>query len=156
IGVPFVEEKMSVGGLLRLFQDGVLERVAQPEGAETMVIVVHPLIDGGGLLADRLQGRMRPQQGGGRRISIVGNTADSHPPIVVRYILYQPIDRVPAISCLDSSLARGYGGISGEAEGALRLEPPPDVLYDEDVSVRGERLDAVGYGGECLGGNTVR
>ncbi len=63
VGVVGVEVKMLVGVFVGLLHDGIFEGVAFAESAVAVHVVIHPLIDGGGLFADGLQRGIGMEQG---------------------------------------------------------------------------------------------
>ena len=62
VAVVGIEVEVRVLVLVRLLQHRVLERIALAHRAVAMVVVVHPLVHGRGLLAHRLERRMRMEQ----------------------------------------------------------------------------------------------
>ena len=147
---------MRVLVLVGLLHDGIFEVVALAQRAVAVVVVVHPLIDGRGLLADRLERRMRMQQRERGGEPVVGDAEHSDLAIVIGDIFHQPLDRVVGIGGLVGGLGIVEIDPRGKIENALRLEAPAQILNDEDVAVLREFLER---GGDLLRrffGNAVR
>ena len=83
--------------LVSLLQHRVLKGVTFAQRPITMIVIVHPLVDGRGLLTDGLDGGMGMQKGEPSGESVVGNSVDAHLAIVVRHMLQQELDRVVGI-----------------------------------------------------------
>ncbi len=155
VGVVGFEIEVRVLVLVGLLHDRVFEVVALAQRAEAVVVVVHPLVDGRGLLADGLERGMRMQQGERGRQAIVGDAEHSDLPVVVGNVFHQPLDRVVGVGGLVGGLGIFQIDPGREVEHALGLEAPAQILDDEDVAVLREFLEG---GRDLLGrllGNTV-
>ena len=126
---------MGVLVFVRLLHHRVFEIVAFAQGAVAMVVVVHPLIDGRGLLADRLQRRVRMQKGKRGCQAIVRNTVHPDFAVVVGNILQQPFDRVVGVGSLVGGFRIVEIDPGGQIELAFGFEASPQVLDDEDVAI---------------------
>jgi hypothetical protein len=110
-----------------------------------MIVVVHPLIDRRGLLADNLERGMRVQQGQGSGEAAVGDSVDAQFAVVVGDVFDEPIHGVVSIV--------GFVGLfwifgvvlRGEEKGAFGFESAAQILPDKDVAVGGEFLPTVRY-----------
>ena len=154
IEIPLVsivrfEIEMRIRVLIGLLHDRVFKVVALAQRAEAVVVVVHPLIDGRGLLADRLQRRMRMKQRERSGQAIVGDAVHPDLAVVVRDILHQPLDRVVGVGGFVGGL--GIVGIDpgGKIEHAFGLESSAQILDHKDVAVLREFLERSGI---CSGG----
>src|SRR5215467_11919855 len=88
---------MRVLFLVSLFHNGVLEGIALAQRAVAMVVIVHPLIDRGSLLADGLERwvGIKKRKSGGQ--AVIRDTKHAHLAVVVRDVLYEPFDAVVSI-----------------------------------------------------------
>ena len=77
-----------------LLHHGVLEGIAQAEGAVAVHVVVHPLVHRRGLFGDRFQRGMRMEQGERGGKAVVGDAEDADAAVVVGYVLDEPVDGV--------------------------------------------------------------
>ena len=133
-----------------LFHHRVFEVVAEAEGAVAVVVVVHPLIARRGLLADRLERRVRVSSIARGGVAVVGDAQGADAAVVVRHVLDQPVDGVPGVAGLDGALAGGELDVAGEGERPLGLEPAADVLDHQDVAVLLQRLERGRHDGRHL------
>ena len=74
IGVVRLEFEVRILVLVGLFEHGVFKIVTLAQRAIAMVVVVHPLVDGRGLFADGLEGRVRVQEREPGGQTIVGDS----------------------------------------------------------------------------------
>ncbi len=135
VGVVCLEFEVRVLVLVGLLHHGVFKSVALAQRAEAVHVVVHPLVHGRGLLADRLERGMRMKKRHGGRQPVIGNAVHSNLAVVVGDILHQPVDRVVGIG----GLVGGFGIVQVDPgrklEDALRFESSAQVLEDENVAV---------------------
>src|SRR6266852_9899616 len=73
VRVVRLEIEVRVLVLISLLQDGVFEVVALAERSIAVIVVVHPLIDGRGLLADSLERGVWVEKSEGGGQTVVGN-----------------------------------------------------------------------------------
>ena len=83
VGVVDFEFEMRVLVLVGLLHDRVFEIVAFAQSTETVVVVIHPLIDGRGLLAHGFQRGMRMKQRERGGEAVVGNAIHADFAVVV-------------------------------------------------------------------------
>ena len=124
VGIVNVEVEMGVLVFVRLLHHRVFEVVAFPKGAVTMVVVIHPLIDGRGLLADGLQRRVRVKQRKRGSQAIVGDAVHADFAVVVGNVFQQPLDRVISVGGLVGRLGIVEIDPGGQIELAFGLEAP--------------------------------
>src|ERR1700756_5504398 len=110
-----------------------------------MIVVVHPLIDGRGLLADGLERGMGGQQGQPSGEPVVGDSIDAHFSIIVGDIFNQPVHGVVGIVGFVGLLRILGVVLRGEEKGAFGFEAAAEILPDKDVTVGGEFLPTVRY-----------
>ncbi len=110
-----------------------------------MIVVVHPLIDRRGLLADGLERGMGVQQGQGSGEAAVGDSVDAHFAVVVGDVFDEPVHGVVSIVGFVGLLGIVGVVLRGEEEGAFGFESAAQILPDKDVAVGGEFLPAVRY-----------
>src|SRR5580704_4988049 len=93
-GVVGFEIEMGVLVFVGLLEHRIFEVVTLAQSAVAVIVVVHPLIDGGGLLADGFQRgvRMKKSERGGE--SVVGDAVHAFVAIFVWNILDQPVDSI--------------------------------------------------------------
>jgi hypothetical protein len=96
--------KISILVFVGLLQQGIFKVVAFAQRAEVVIVVIHPFIDGRGLLADRLERRVRVEKGecGGK--TGIGNTKHADVTIVIRDIFHKPVDGVVGVAGLVGGL----------------------------------------------------
>ncbi len=146
VSVVSLEIEMSVLVLVGLLHHGIFKVVTLAQGAVAVVIVVHPLIHGRGLLADGFQRRVRVKKGERGRQSVVGNTVHADVPVVVRHVFHEPVDRVVGVGSLVGGLGIAEVDPGGKIERAFGFEASAKILDDEDVAVLGQLF----YGGRHL------
>ena len=156
IGVVDLECEVGVLELVRLLEDGVLERIALAQRTVAVIVVVHPLVDRRRLLAHGLEGRMRVQQRQRGGQPVVRHAVHAHLAVVVRHMLYQPVDAVVRVGRLVGGGRVRQIDLRAELEDPLRFEPPPQVLDHEDVAVLRQLLQARRHLFRWLVRHTVR
>ena len=107
-----------------------------------MHVVVHPLVDGRCLLADRLERRVRLEQRHPGGHPIVRDAVHPHFAVVVGDVLHQPVDAVVGVGRLAGRFRIGKIHRRGQPEDSFRLEAPAQVLDDEDVAILCQLLPA--------------
>ncbi len=110
-----------------------------------MIVVVHPLIDRRGLLADGLERGMRMQQSERRGEPVVGDSVDAHFAVVVGDVFDEPVHGVVGIVGFVGLLGILRVVLRGEQKNALGFESAAEILPDKDVSVGGEFLPTGRY-----------
>ncbi len=100
VSVVGFELEMCVLVLVGLFHDRVFKVVAFAERAETVVVVVHPLIHRRGLLADGSQRRVRMEERECGREAIIGDAEHPHLAVVIGNVFNQPLHRIIGIGGL--------------------------------------------------------
>ena len=146
-GVATVEREGSV--LLRGFHHrGVLEAVAEPEGAVVMEVVAQEHVGRRRLGRGGLECRVRFEQGHHRQPARVGDAQHADAAVVVLHVLDQPVDRVVRVGALVDGLGLTRVPRSPDHhERPLRLVPAANVLEDEDVAVVGQVLEVLAQRG---------
>ena len=146
VGVVAIEAEVFLL-LRRLHHRGILEAVAQPEGAIVMEVVAQEHVGGRRLRRCRLERGVRIEHRHHGEPAWVRNAQHAHSTVVVRHAMDQPFDRVVRIGAFVHrarvpALARWPGGPGGphHDELPLRRVAAADVLKDEDVTVSGERV----------------
>ncbi len=146
VSVVSLEIEMGVLVLVGLLHHGIFKVVTLAQGAVAVVIVVHPLIYGRGLLADGFQRRVRVEKSERGRQPVIGNAVHANVPVVVRDVFHEPVDRIVGIGGLVGGLGIAEVDPGGKIERALRFKASAKILDDEDVAVLGQLL----YGGRHL------
>ena len=140
IAVVRLEGEMGVLVLVGLLEHGILEGVALPQRAVPVVVVVHPLVHRGRLLADRSEGGVRVQQGQGGGQAVVRHP--EHADVaVVRDMPHEPVDGVVGVRRLVRRGRVREVDLRRQLEHAFRLEPAPEILEHEEVAVLRELLE---------------
>ena len=137
VGVIYLEVEVGVLVLVGLLHNGVFEVIAFAQCAVAMIIVVHPLIDGRGLLADRLERGMRMEQCQRCREAIVGDAIHSDFAVIVGNILHQPLDRIVGVGRFVRRLGIVRVDPRRKVEHSLGLEASAQVLDHKDVAILG-------------------
>ena len=91
-------------------------------------IIAIALIGRGGLRRNRLERRMRADQTAGGEKSGIRYAANAHVPVVIRYILKQPLDRVMGIGAVGNGLVLRRDIL----ENAFRHITPAHILVNEN------------------------
>ena len=135
VGVVGLEIKMHVLVLIGLLHDGIFEVVALAQRAVAMVVVVHPLVDRGSLLADRFEGWVGLKKCERGRQAVVGDPIHTYFPIIVGDVFHQPLYGIVGIRGLVGGLRILEIDPGGELEFPFGLEASPQILDDEDVAI---------------------
>src|SRR5215831_9675908 len=88
---------MRVLVLVSLFHHGVLEGIAFAQGAVAMIVIVHPLIDRGGLLTDGFERWVGIKKRKSRGQTVIRDSVHAHLAVVIRHVFYEPFDAVISI-----------------------------------------------------------
>ena len=142
VSIIDIEIEIRVLVLVRLLEHRVLDGVALAQRTVAMHVVVHPLVDGRCLLADRLERRVRLEQRHPGGHPIVRDAVHPNFAIVVGDVLHQPVDAVVGVGRLAGRFRIGKIHRRGQPEDSFRLEAPAQVLDDEDVAVLRQLLPA--------------
>ena len=127
-------------------QSGVLEPVAEPEGAVVVKVVADEHVGRRGLLGNRLQRRVGLEQRHGGRPAGIGNAVDAHAAVIVGGVLQQPLDGVIGVGAFVDGLwiaLVSWGALHHEP--AFRFEAAAQVLEDEDITVGNELIEIPGF-----------
>ena len=135
VGVVRFEREMGVAVLVGLLHHRVFEIVAFAQSAVTMIIVVHPLIDGRSLLAHRFQRSMRMQQRKRGRKTVVGDAHHADFSVVVRDVFDQPIDGIVGVSRFVGGFRVSEIDPGCKIEFAFGAESPAEILDHINVAV---------------------
>ena len=156
VRVVDLEIEIRVLVLIRLLEHRVFKVVALAQRAEAMVVVVHPLVDGRGLLADGLERGVRMEQRERSCQAIVGDSVHPNLAVIVGNVFHQPLDGVVGVGGLVGGFGIFHVDPGRKVEHALRLETAAQVLDYEDVTVLGEFLHERRHLLGRLFGNAVR
>ena len=157
-GVVAIDERRRARDLLgRLHHVGVFEAVAQAKRTVVVEVIPQPHVRRRCLLHDSRERRMRIERSHHRQPSRVARAEHADTPVVPGHILEEPFDRVVGIGTfVDGLRVLAVARLTEHHEGPFGLEPPADVLQDDDVAVGEEIPERGGDAGRRVLADAIR